>query len=725
MSEFSIRYSAAQQIHSELAKQQRLDLKFPGKQYFGVDVALRGKELEEYYRQLCKRQDALPLFAQRMGLNLDELKAQRCRLSDKVSKDSELIRRAIRYLRITGEVIWPDYENKPALSDRVFIFPQKLVDAMKELVRHDLDTQLDAVDQEFETLRLGREFCSTGVLHRNLLPWLWRNLRSVGHDDSQIDFMANLLAQLGLLTLVPGSEPQRWLLPLRLPDRAHALATASAQSQFAAFLQELGNKADGTVPSLPAAMDAITRAGVVTAEDMATGCDLAYRHADTLLRGRSFDDNGLNRDEIAAVHLYTQENLARPQEDGPPNIYWPMNRALRTRQFDVVRAFWLYIMLLQSALLKLPPAKDALYRGLANPQPPISESDLNLQIATRTAYVWWAFTSTSTDESTARGFCGPTGDRVLYTVTKGTARDVRRYSAIPKEAELLMPAGTAFITIDAQHSNEDDTLLEVGLEQTEARLLQAAGEDAQLDVHRHHELAELADTLDRVDTDYVGRRYDFHQPLPAGLLAIVISRCAALCDERTSVWRRDLITIMQTSNPCCNSTLLEMKMPELQRQAAALNVSQAQLNEADDSKERIGELIVAALQMEVTIKQQGTSRIAVHARCHAGGHHLLLREKVRLFEKELAAVAAEQWKGCSATVMCVLDNHRVVPLSECQQAAARGAPTVDVGGSMVRLSALGFDEHDISMDGSQCISEGLPPSRAWEPEPEPEPEPGC
>ena len=64
---------------------------------------------------------------------------------------------------------------------------------MKELVRHDLDTQLDAVDeidQEVETLRLGREFCSTGVLHRNLLPWLWRNLRSVEQVKSFIESIA-------------------------------------------------------------------------------------------------------------------------------------------------------------------------------------------------------------------------------------------------------------------------------------------------------------------------------------------------------------------------------------------------------------------------------------------------------------------------------------------------------------------------------------------------------
>ena len=97
---------------------------------------------------------------------------------------------------------------------------------------------------------------------------------------------------------------------------------------------------------------------------------------------------------------------------------------------------------------------------------------------------------------------------------------------------------------------------------------------------------------------------------------------------------------------------------------------------------------------------------------------MLLRENVRLFERELAVVVAEQWKGCSATVMCALDNHRAVPLSNCQHAAARGVFSVDVEGSTVQLSDLGFDEHD--KNGTPSISEGLPPLRTWELEPEPE-----
>ena len=104
-------------------------------------------------------------------------------------------------------------------------------------------------------------------------------------------------------------------------------------------------------------------------EELAAGLELAYEKADELLRG-TLTTMGLAVTKLQRFTVHTRKPSA-PKEDGPPNIYWPMNRALRMLQFDVVRAFWLYIMLLQSALLKIPPAKDALYRGLRNPQPPI------------------------------------------------------------------------------------------------------------------------------------------------------------------------------------------------------------------------------------------------------------------------------------------------------------------------------------------------------------------
>lgn len=255
------------------------------------------------------------------------------------------------------------------------------------------------------------------------------------------------------------------------------------------------------------------------------------------MQGAKLDKNSLNRDEIATVHMYTQEDLSGKGQPNPPNIYRPLNRALRNHQFDLIRAFWLYITLLQSVLLKLPPATDQpkLYRGLVNPQPPVTMSNLLEKIEDLSADVWWAFSSTTTSKNEALKFCqSQTGNRVLYTMSNANARSVKEYSAFPKEDELLLPCGTAFATADARYLGDDATFLTVSLEQTETRLLQAASKD--LDVHRHPELAQLAEILDRVETDFVGRRYDFHQPLPAGLLAIVVSRCAAICDEHTSIW---------------------------------------------------------------------------------------------------------------------------------------------------------------------------------------------
>jgi hypothetical protein len=99
-----------------------------------------------------------------------------------------------------------------------------------------------------------------------------------------------------------------------------------------------------------------------------------------------------------------------------------------------------YIKLLQQALLTLPAADTtALYRGLNKPQPPIVLAELQSEIEAAVANVWWAFSSTSTSRTQAEIFHGREGERVLFIVRSGSARDVRRYSAIPAEDELLMP----------------------------------------------------------------------------------------------------------------------------------------------------------------------------------------------------------------------------------------------------------------------------------------------
>ena len=103
-------------------------------------MARRAQELQQYYEQLFTRRDtlALPLFQSRMGFDLAWLKERCCRVAAKVAKDPELIRRAMLYLRVTGEVLCHEVSSVSTLRDRVFLEPQRLVDVMKELVRPPL-----------------------------------------------------------------------------------------------------------------------------------------------------------------------------------------------------------------------------------------------------------------------------------------------------------------------------------------------------------------------------------------------------------------------------------------------------------------------------------------------------------------------------------------------------------------------------------------------------------
>ena len=106
-----------------------------------------------------------------------------------------------------------------------------------------------------------------------------------------------------------------------------------------------------------------------------------------------------------------------------------------------------------------------------------------------------------------------------------------------------MPCGTSFV-ID-KVSEISPGAIKVELKQTEQVLMDLVS--TEVDVFRHPALAELAAALDAdpAGTDSVQRHFEFHQPLPPGFLAVVLSRCAKQCTEATSVWRRELLTALR------------------------------------------------------------------------------------------------------------------------------------------------------------------------------------
>ena len=133
---------------------------------------------------------------------------------------------------------------------------------------------------------LGEQFLSTGVLDRQLRPWLWRELRPcIVHDEAQMDFLVDLMEHFGLLVAVPGSDPQQWMLPMRLPERNVVLATATAQGAFAAFLSEIASRSQAGTQALdlPSAAAPIVHAQIISAAGLRNGCERSYRKADAIL----------------------------------------------------------------------------------------------------------------------------------------------------------------------------------------------------------------------------------------------------------------------------------------------------------------------------------------------------------------------------------------------------------------------------------------------------------
>ena len=87
-----------------------------------------------------------------------------------------------------------------------------------------------------------------------------------------------------------------------------------------------------------------------------------------------------------------------------------------------------------------------------------------------------------------------------------------------------------------------------------------------------------------------GRRYDYHQPIPTGLLAVVLSRCARLCGADTTVWRDALSTIIT-------------------HDAAPPS---------------------APLAIELSVWQESHSCVLLRARCEVGAHHAECLRRLRL-----------------------------------------------------------------------------------------------
>ena len=120
---FTIRHRSAKAVHKMLkAADVMVGLTFPSsirdarKDFLHSEAnwRQRGQDLQDYFQELVRKQDVLahPVFKQNFGFDFADLAEKHGRVSTKVRKDPQLLRRAMTFLGLTGEIIDPGFASE-------------------------------------------------------------------------------------------------------------------------------------------------------------------------------------------------------------------------------------------------------------------------------------------------------------------------------------------------------------------------------------------------------------------------------------------------------------------------------------------------------------------------------------------------------------------------------------------------------------------------------------
>ncbi len=139
------------------------------------------------------------------------------------------------------------------------------------------------------------------------------------------------------------------------------------------------------------------------------------------------------------------------------NFYFALNAALRNRAHNggPLAALRPYLWYLIEAWKQLPPPTAAQqaqwhYRGLPASATPL----VQLEYTKNRVIYWSSFTSTSAQEKSASDFAqsgGPGG--IVFRVKTCSGREIRAFSALPDEEEVLLRANSELLVEAAPHDS--------------------------------------------------------------------------------------------------------------------------------------------------------------------------------------------------------------------------------------------------------------------------------
>ena len=152
------------------------------------------------------------------------------------------------------------------------------------------------------------------------------------------------------------------------------------------------------------------------------------------VKGSTLDPpDGLTIDESASIRLYSLEWQPRDA-----SFYFALNGALRAKDRNKLRSWFLYLKLLICALSKLPSTNRTVYRGI--------KQDLRKEYPEKSTCIWWGFSSCTTSIKVlqAEDYLGKTGERTMFQIDCYSGKDIRQHSFFESENEILLLAARQF-----------------------------------------------------------------------------------------------------------------------------------------------------------------------------------------------------------------------------------------------------------------------------------------
>ncbi|CAF3744589.1 unnamed protein product [Rotaria sp. Silwood1] len=157
------------------------------------------------------------------------------------------------------------------------------------------------------------------------------------------------------------------------------------------------------------------------------------RNAWIVKEGCKNPSNNLTVDESASIRLYTF-NWDRSEN----SLYYLLNETLRTEKREKLAPWYTYLKLLLTALYRLPPTKETIFRGV--------KLDISSQYVVGQQHFWWGLSSCtdSMDLLQSKQFCGQEGQRTIFFIKCNSGRSIKRHSFYSGEQEILLMPGFYF-----------------------------------------------------------------------------------------------------------------------------------------------------------------------------------------------------------------------------------------------------------------------------------------